>query len=219
MRPACKIPLVASMTFLSAPALAGDLQVWPDLLVTASAGKGWQVSGEVIGRFTVRDDRAEQGEYRLHAGRTILPGMVLWAGYVHLDTITDGHLTQREDQFLGQLNWAVGRIGPVRFTLRTRLEHRQISGTTEAAWRFRELVRAELPLKDVRLVGWVEPFIDLNRTAAVQTRWDQFRYFAGVSLPVNRHLDLETGLLRQQVHRLSGDFANTVVPLILSARL
>ena len=215
------IPLIATGSMLGAylPARAGDVQPWPTAFASLPAGGGWQISGEVIGRFAHDANRASQGEYRLEAGHPVAPGVIVWAGYVHVDSILDGHISRRENQAVEQLNWSGFPLGPVRLLFRTRLEQRFLSGSDAVAWRIRQQVRAVVPLGHVSLVAWVEPFIALNRTAIVRTRFDQVRYFGGVSIPIGHHVDVETGLLRQEIHGLQGDIANTALPLILNVRI
>jgi hypothetical protein len=65
-------------------------------------------------------------------------------------------------------------------------------------------------------VLWAEPLIALNHSDATRQTFDQLRVFAGVSLRVSRHADVELGYLNQHLHRLSGDVNNDVVPVALN---
>ncbi len=63
---------------------------------------------------------------------------------------------------------------------------------------------------------WAEPLIALNHSDATRQTFDQLRVFAGVSLRVSGHADVELGYLNQHLHRLSGDVNNDVVPVALN---
>lgn len=136
----------------------------------------------------------------------------------HLVTDNDGRRDGIEDQLVEQLSWTVGTVGPVTLLSRTRLEQRFIVGNDGLAWRLREQLRLVAPIKRSPLsaVLWAEPFIALNRTGATRETFDQLRVFAGVSVRLSRHADVELGYLNQHLHRVSGNVTNDVVPVILN---
>jgi hypothetical protein len=212
---------VAVMFATVAPPLrAEDVQPWPSLFVVAPVGGGWQVSGELIRRVGRTSAFNPQHEYRAQIGHPIAPGLVLWAGYVRFDTYAAAAAPAHEDQSIEQLNWAGVAIGGMRLSSRTRLEQRFVHGVHQTAWRVREQVRLVAPiLPKANFVLWGEPFLSLNRTPASARRLDQFRAFAGLSVPISRKMDVEFGYLHQILHRPAGTFVNHTIPVALNVRL
>ena len=82
----------------------------------------------------------------------------------------------------------------------------------------REQVKAALPIAHgpVSAVLWAEPYVALNRTAATGRTFEQLRSFAGVSVRVSKHADVELGYLNQRLWRTSGNVVNHTFPLVLN---
>jgi hypothetical protein len=214
------ILFIAGLVVLALPAQAEDIQPWPSMLVIAPLGDGWQASGELIRRVGRTSAFNPQHEYRAQLGRTIAPGLVLWAGYVHFDTYRATASNVRENQIVEQLNWTGFAVGALHLSSRTRLEQRFVQGVDRTAWRMREQVRLIDPvLPKVNALVWVEPFVALNRTEASPTALDQIRIFAGVALPITKRVDVEVGYLHQLLHRTTGNVVNHTVPVSLTVRL
>lgn len=214
-------PLAIAGALFAAPAGADPVQPWPTLYLTAPLGGRWLGSVEVIGRIADDTTRPSQIESRFEIGRAIGSHVTLWAGYVHVVSYNEGRRDGIENQAVEQLSWAVGRIGPLRLSSRTRLEQGFIVGNDRTAWRMREQVRLALPIGrgPVSALLWTEPYIALNRTAATARTFEQLRSFAGVSLRMSKHADVEFGYLNQRLWRGSGNVVNHAVPLVLNIRL
>lgn len=218
--------LAASLTAIVVSALspavkADPLQPWPNIVVIVPLSSGWQASGEGIGR--VADDaKTSQLETRIQLGRALSKNVTVWVGWVHFENYNPHAADGHEDQAVEQLSWNLGSIGPVRLVSRTRLEERFVSNFDGTNWRWRQQLRAMLPLSGKvgpTAVLWAEPFISLNRTGAQPHTLDQLRTFAGVTFPVTHHIDLEIGYLNQRIYRPITTIVNSAIPMILTVRL
>lgn len=208
-------------TLICGAASAQDrIEPWPTVLTVVPVADKWSASVEGIGRVAREDDKPSQFELRLELGRALNKRLTVWAGYVHVSTYRPSVATNTENQMVEQANWKIGTIASISASSRTRLEQRFIAGAGGTAWRLREQVRLTVPFKKngPLFVVWSEPFIALNRTNASQTTFDQIRSFAGVSMAVSRHADVEIGYLNQHMHRINGDTANDVIPVVLTMR-
>ncbi|MEG3143334.1 DUF2490 domain-containing protein [Sphingomonas sp. RT2P30] len=212
--------LSAPCLLLAAPAWAdGPLQAWPALSVTVPLGGKWSGTAETLARVSrAPRQRANQYRWRLQLARALSSRLTVAVSSGHLVTDNVGRRDGIEDQIVEQLVWTVGKIGPATLTTRTRIEQRFIVGNDGLAWRLREQLRVVAPIgrSPLSAVLWAEPFIALNRTSATRETFDQLRVFAGVSLRVSRHADIEFGYLNQHLHRLSGNVSNDVVPVVLN---
>lgn len=190
------------------------------MLVTARVGNGAMLSGEAIARVA-DGNRMSQVETRLQAGYAITGRLTGWIGWVHFENYNPHAQDAREDQVVEQLNWAIGNIGRVGISTRTRLEQRFLTGVRQTSWRWRQQVRIAVPLGGRRApaaILWSEPFVGLNRTAGQQRPLDQLRTFAGFVLPVSRNMDVEIGYLNQRIYRPGATIVNDAVPMSISVR-
>lgn len=210
---------LAAVAPLSA-AHAQAVQPWPDLVVSTPLGQGWQASAEALGRIA-DDTRPSQAETRLLLGHTLGRNVTGWIGWVHLANFNPGAPNGHENQVAEQLNWAIGALGPVRISTRTRLEQRFISNVEGVSWRWRQQVRLALPLAGKRgpsAVVWAEPYIGLNHTSGQPRTLDQTRVFVGLALPVSPRVDLEFGYLEQRIHHATSTTLNHAIPIVITAR-
>jgi hypothetical protein len=213
--------IVAIVVFaLASPAAAQAVQPWPGFLVTAPIQGKWIASIDVTGRAAA-DGRASQFESRVQIGRVITKRLTVLAGWVHSNNFIPGAPGTSEEQAAIQINWALRPTGRIRLLTRTRIEQRFVSGVADTSYRFREQVRAVVPLggrTSPSFVLWGEPFLALNRTGAQHHDLDQLRTFAGFSVPLSPRADLEFGYLNQRVYRANDTLVNHAVPLILTYR-
>ncbi|MEO9133115.1 MAG: DUF2490 domain-containing protein [Sphingomonas sp.] len=219
MRPLAPLVFIAACALAAVPAYAKKAQPWPTLYVSAPLGEGWSISGEAVGRIDRDGTGPSQMEVRLELGHAITPKLVLWAGYVHVVSYPPLGRAGLEDQVVEQLNWKAGSIAGVTFSSRTRLEQRFQRGVSTTNWRVREQVKAAVPLgRHVTGIVWVEPFLALNQTSGARRRFDQLRSFAGISVPISPHVEIEAGYLNQFLPRASGNIHNDAVPVTLYVR-
>lgn len=218
MMAACPIAMVFAMA--PASAMAQEVQPWPTIFVSAPIARSWSASGELINRISGDPARPSQLEARLELGRRLSRSVTLWVGYVHVVTYRLGQPAGIENQSVEQLNWTMGSVLGVKISSRTRLEQRFQRGADATNWRLRTQLRLALPVarNGTSLVAWTEPFIALNHTSANHETFDQIRNFAGVSVPLAKHVDAEVGYLNQYLHRPTGDVSIDAVPVTLNLR-
>ena len=84
-----------------------------------------------------------------------------------------------------------------------------VVGAEDLAWRFRQLVRGQLPLTEgqgTQLVLWSEAFYNLNQADwGPREGFDRWRNFVGIAVPVTKGVTLEPGYLNQAVFRPGED--------------
>lgn len=199
---------------------AQSVQPWPNVFVSAPIADKTILSVEGVGRIA-SDARTSQFETRLQIGRVLSPSLTVGAGWVHFSSFIPDAGNTSEEQAVEQLNWAVGSLGRVRVTTRTRLEQRFISNVDATSWRFRQQIRAMYPLGSrtaPSLTVWTEPFLALNRTTGQRRTLDQLRTFVGVTIPMSPAADVEFGYLNQRIYRANGMLVHHAVPLIFNYR-
>lgn len=108
-------------------------------------------------------------------------------------------------------------------TTRLRLEQRSVEQAQDLGWRFRTMVRAQLPLHGRGTAGpllWSEALIGLNDTDWGQHNGvGQVRAFAGGLVPLSKRLNLEAGYMAQ-FDRTPGRYrTNHVVSVLLNYRI
>ena len=65
---------------------------------------------------------------------------------------------------------------------------------------------------------WLEPFVWLSDTRTSRSGIDQFRSFAGITVPVANGVEIETGYLNQYLNSATGDRSNHAVVLNVGYR-
>jgi hypothetical protein len=117
-----------------------------------------------------------------------------------------------------QYLWA-GPAGSGTLSARSRLEQRFIEGTDNAAWRVRQLIRYQGPLRkngSLAPIFWDEIFVHLNSNSRVQSGFDQNRGFAGVGIRVSPKARVEIGYMNQFINGAQQDRMNHVLSVILN---
>jgi hypothetical protein len=174
---------------------------------------GWARIGAEPGRF-------RQYILRPAIGAKLNKTTSVFTGYAYVRT-GDADELVTEQRFWQQIGWqAVHRPG-LKITGRSRIEQRFIGGSDEVALRFRQQVRADVPIdieRKVTAVVWTEPFINLNGPGRMRTGIDRWRSFAGINVPVTKTLSLEPGYLNQYVRRRGDDIVNHVAAMSFVAR-
>ena len=155
----------------------------------------WRYSGDEF-LFT-------QGIIRPGIGKRLNNKNSIWAGYAWIGEQIPG-FDIHENRFWQQ--WITTRQrGDVSFQFRSRLEQRFVSAGAQVGWRFRQLVRAQKPLKhrsDLLWVAWDEIFFHLRDTDwGAVTGYNQNRVFVGMGrIPHKRSpWRTEIGYLYQQI--------------------
>lgn len=178
------------------------------------------------GQVRARDDSNgyDQTLVRPALGYTLGRGFSLWQGYLFVDEDPRGRDNFNEHRSWQQLLWQ-GALSRFSLQSRTRLEQRWVDGDGEAGWRFREFVKASVPLssgKRFGLAAYDEVFFELNDTSAGQdTGFRQNRFFVGpyLRLDAGGMATVELGYLNQIVRRDDArDLMNHIASLNLMFR-
>lgn len=202
-----------------------DLQQWTLLAAQGEVADRVVVYAEVQPRFTNEVSRLGQLLIRPAIGYRINDDFTALVGYAYVRTDPLGGRATDEHRFFQQLNSTLYRGGGgLTITGRTRLEQRTVVGAEETGWRFRQVIRAQAPVKDVRggklqAIAWTEPFYNLDSTDWGQRQgFDQVRTFIGLGVPITEGLTAEPGYLNQTVFRRGEDRVNHVASLTLFYR-
>ncbi len=207
---------------LPAHAAEQDVELW-----TVAQASG-SLSGRLLGSFEISIRSSDKGTQtptkliRPAIGIQASKAVSLWLGYARVSVSPEGRPPTRENRLFQQVQWTIGTVAGGTLSSRTRLEERFVEGRAITGWRFRQQLRWQRPLKagGPSIVVSTEPFIALNRTDFGATPGiDQWRTFAGLSLPVAKGLSLETGYLNRYVRRAGlEDRVDHILPIIVSYR-
>lgn len=190
------------------PVRADQTQVWLAGTVTAGIAHEGNVRLWLDTQLRSRSssDEVDVSVIRPGIGIRLAPGVEAYAGYARVTTHRPGR-DVLEDRIWQQIGYPLGRLGPVSFSGRNRLEQRMRTNAGQTGWRFRQSFRATAPtgLGSLALVASNETFIGLN-----DTRWgqrsglDQNRGFIGVSMSPARFARIEAGYLALRINRGPG---------------
>lgn len=201
--------------------------VWFGLSVPACADtseNGAWLSAILTGRFDAEDDSNRwrwwlDGQYRFQnsatnvstilvrpaIGYVVKPGLSLWAGYGWFGTDADGVGRLDENRLWQDLLWRPVIDAPLRLILRTRLEQRWLDNGDDTGWRFRQLLRFELPFAAngrLALIGANEFLVAMNDTDwGERSGLDQNRLFLGLGYQAGENAFIEFSYLNLYVDR------------------
>lgn len=174
-------------------------------------------------QLRMRDDSNgyDQLLIRPGVGADLGLGFSAWLGYLYVNEDPSGRSNFHEHRPWQQLLWK-GSLASFGVQSRTRLEQRFIDGDGEAAWRFREFVKASYAFSSAPRFGlavYDEVFFDLNDTSeGGDTGFAQNRFFIGPTMKLGDEgrATLELGYLNQFIRRDGGsDSVNHLVSLNL----
>jgi hypothetical protein len=173
---------------------------------------------DVQPRWLGDGDRYDTTLLRPGLGWALDERVTAWAGYAWIQVDPVGVAPFDENRVWQQVTWNVPVEG---FTLlsRTRLEQRFIEGSGDTGWRFRQFVKATLPLSpdgDVFASAYDEIFHDIDDTAWGQRQGlRQNRAFAGLGwrFDPERNWSLEVGYLNQWLDRPGEDAMNHILSI------
>lgn len=173
--------------------------VWTSVTPTARLSSDVDVALEVHSRYT--DDLSRLGQVLVRPGVTwrVRDRLSLATGYVYTRNRPAGRGANDEHRAWQQFTLTLLDVqGGPQLTARTRLEQRWREGAAGTAWRLREQVRAQAPLRSgdgVALFVANEWLVHLNGTEWTRAGVDQVRFAAGLSVPLSDRLRLEPGYL------------------------
>jgi hypothetical protein len=183
----CAVACVA----LAGPARASDSEngAWLSAILTGHVDGDseenrwrWWLDGQY--RFQNSATNATTVLLRPAVGYVVQPGLSLWAGYGWFGSDADGVGRIDENRLWQDLLWRPAVDGPLRVILRTRLEQRWLDTGDDAGWRFRQMLRLELPFAlngKLAMIGTNEVLIAMNDTDwGERSGLDQNRLFLGL---------------------------------------
>lgn len=196
------LPL-ACLCAVAVPAKAeSDFEQWLTVSAKADLTDSLMVQGEFIARFSDNDGGLYEAEAPVMIGYKLSKTTVVWAGYVHNPTYSDGDFVVMERRAREQVtvdNFA--KIGAASISARLRFEQRWREGIDGTGWRVRPYLKVAVPLgaKTAPTLNLTaEPFINLNTTSFQSTDGlDRVRSAISLSFPVSSALKLEAGYLNQ----------------------
>lgn len=219
MRPlaekAINVSLIALLILLLAETAiartAEDFQTWGNITATGSLGflkpelKNFKYWLEGQGRFGLNTSAFSQGMVRTGLGYQVNNQSSIWLGYAW--TPTDEPFTKAAfdehriwEQFLWSDKYSWGTL-----TSRSRLEQRFMPTGSQVGWRFRQMVKASLPMPFAPSFSFVvsdEYFANLNKTNyGADDGLDQNRAFAGLGYNFDEHIKTEIGYMNQYIRK------------------
>ncbi|MBA3878673.1 MAG: DUF2490 domain-containing protein [Sphingobium sp.] len=216
--------LAALLLAAASPAQAeDDGQAWAQLLVQGP------IKGDVIfwaeAQTRLTDaTRATQILLRPAIGVRLARDTTAHVGYVYVHTDPANGAATNEHRLWQQLSFPILRNSRGLYVWgRSRIEQRMFEGRRDTGVRLRQFVRAQMPLRrggKLSGVVFVEGFYAANSTDwGARAGFDQVRTFAGVSIPLNKQVNLEPGYINQTIFRIGPDRVNHVASLNLFVRL
>lgn len=197
----CPSRLAASSALLpalliAAPAWAQqqDTQAWEQLNLVVPVTSTVRVTLEEIARTSDRQSGIYTTEFGVLLGWRVADGVELGIGYRRVG-FYNANTAPDENRLRQQIVLTRGR-----FAGRLRLDERFVAGGGEVGFRFRPLLRYNLPLAGTRVTPFVshESFILPNSTRWGQRAgYERMRNIAGVSFPLGKALTADVGYLNQ----------------------
>jgi len=212
-------PMLVTMSLLSAPAVAEeieeDFQTWGVFVATGSLGvihpewKNFKYWVEGQGRFGNDTSRFSQGMVRNGLGYAVNDKTSIWLGHAWVPTGRPfaTRKTFDENRIWQQLLWS-DKFSFGTLTSRTRFEQRFFSDlprSEDTGYRFRQFVKLTIPLPALSpafgLAFYDEFFVNLNNTdSGLRSGFALNRGFAGVFYRLNQHTVFEIGYLNQFIN-------------------
>ena len=218
-----KLLVVMAALILPSPLLAETIEDGRYWFALATQGKlpaqNWGWSFDVHQRF--RDEGAHADNFFIRAGVSyqINPKTSVGIGFDHVVNHPAGKEASDENRLWQQISYKFDSIYGVNLSSRTRLEQRWREGGDDTAYRFRQMIRATMPLDinpKLSIVAYDELFINLNKTDWNVNRGnDQNRAFLGASYAFNPSASIESGYLNQYVNTRNIDRMNHVLATTL----
>lgn len=181
--------------------------------------QNWGWSFDVHQRF--RDEGAQADNFFVRAGVSyqMTPKTSIGLGFDHVVNHPAGKEANDENRLWQQIAYKFDPILGVNLSSRTRLEQRWREGGDDTAYRFRQMIRATMPLivnPKLSIVAYDELFINLNNTDWNVSRGnDQNRAFLGANWAFTPSTSIEMGYINQYVNTRNIDRMNHILATTL----
>ncbi len=121
-----------------------DLQQWTLLVAQGPIKDDLLLQAEIQPRLTNDASRLGQFQITPAIGYRLSKGTSVFIGYMFVHTDPVDRPSFDEHRIYQQVVYALGKVGDVTVTARTRTEARTVVGAEDLAWRFRQQVRAQM---------------------------------------------------------------------------
>lgn len=218
------VTVAAALLVPGAPLLAQghDVQQWTLLAAQGRINDNILVQAEVQPRLTDNASRLGQVQVSASLGYKFNKTITGVAGYTFAHSDPADGPAKDEHRLFQQIAYPIGKLGDTSFTARTRLEERVIVNSQDVVWRFRQQVRAQVPLTDGKgpvLVVWSEGFYNLNDGDwGARPGLDRWRNFLGVDVTIDNNVTLEPGVIEQVVFRKGKDHFDHIANITMTYR-
>ena len=192
-------------------ALERDFQSWFNITAIGKTHSDDKIIGRVRywlegqQRFGDDSSRFTQTIFRPGLGYALTDNLSMWLGYAWIYTgIPFTPNPFEEDRIWQQLLWTkTNRY--LTFTSRTRIEQRFLENNPKTAYRFRQLIKISVPLKQYANFSFVtsdELFLHKNNFVGTNSSgFDQNRFFIGLGYKINPKATTEIGYMNQYIRR------------------
>ena len=179
----------------------------------------WSWNFDVHQRFRDEGKHADQFLIRSNVSYQVSPKTSVGLGFDHVVNHPAGKEASDENRLWQQIVYKFDSIYGVNLSSRTRLEQRWREGGDDTGYRFRQMIKATIPLDinpKLSIIASEELFINLNNTDwNVYRGNDQNRAFLGASYAFNPSTSIESGYLNQYVNTRNIDRINHVLATTL----
>lgn len=212
---------IAGLAFAT-PAFAQnhDVQQWTLLVAQGRVADNLMVQVDIQPRMTNDASRLGQFQFSPSIGYKVSKKTTAFLGYMYVHTDPVDRAPTDENRIYQHVIYPVGKIGDVSITARTRMEERMVVDAEDLSLRFRQQLRAQLPLGDKgdpRLVIWSEAFYNLNDADwGPRAGFDRWRNLIGVDVPIAKGLMVEPAYLDQIVFRPGQTRHDHVINMMVS---
>lgn len=195
----------------STPALArDDEQLWLATNANVKLSSRWQLSEEVIARFSDNRGGLYEIEWASLLGYKIGKSVTVAAGYLHNPQYSDGELTAMERRGREQITIDnVAQIGLGKVSVRMRMEQRHRDHVDGTAWRVRPYVKYSMPFRKggaTSLTLSSEAFVNVKNTSFQKTEGlDRMRNLIAINQKLSPKVAVEAGYLNQYTFVRGGD--------------
>lgn len=182
-------------------------------------GPQWRLSLQVQPYWRAHGEQYDQITYRPGLYYSPNQDWTLGGGYVYFMSYPAQKPTVHEHRWWGDVIRHFNLQEDLAFTVRSRLEHREIEGQPHTVNAVRELLRMSYRLNQRwQLVVSDEWYYTLNHTDSIQHGFDQNRLFVGMATSVNAQNSIEFGLLDQYAKRSVHDTDTLALAFTLNQR-
>lgn len=191
--PAPRMPAaIAGLAMLaSAPALAvsHEAQLWLTLGTEAIVSGALRAQYEGQARLGAQRDGLYQYQHRFGLAYRATSRATLGLGGQVSNVIRNNRSEPAERRIIGQFDYVLANPPGRRLVSRTRIERRNLDGSSDTGWRARQRLGLDfaLPPEGATLVTHVEAMFNLNDTdVGPPSGFDRTRAYAGASFPIAR---------------------------------